>query len=181
LSAKGEGSMGVPGRDECLQMLRDQGCDEAVIRHCIAVTDLAVRIAKKCRADVRLTEAGALLHDIGRGQSHGMDHAVVGARLARELGLPDTVVGIIERHIGGGLTGAEARRLGLPRKSYLPRTLEEKIVAHADNLMSGDRRTSLSESVGHLIRKRELEAARRVLELHKELSAACGINVDDVV
>lgn len=181
MSAKGEASRGVPGRDECLQMLRDKGCDEAVIKHCIAVTDLAVRIAKRCRADVRLTEAGALLHDIGRGQSHGIDHAVIGAKLARELGLPDAVVGIIERHIGGGLTVAEAKNLGLPRKSYLPRTLEEKIVAHADNLISGDRRTSLSESVGHLIRKRELEAARRVLELHKELSGACGINVDDVV
>ena len=33
---------------------------------------------------------------------------------------------IIERHIGAGITEEEAVNLGLPKKSYLPETLEEK-------------------------------------------------------
>ncbi len=149
--------------------------------HCLTVADLAVRIARKCRADVALVEAGSLLHDLGRCRSHGMDHAVQGARAAAELRLPAQLVKVIERHIGAGLTRKEARRLGLPEKNYSPRTLEEKIVAHADNLVSGHRRTTVNEAVASLIRKGEHDAARRVLELHKELSAACDANVDDVV
>ena len=47
------------------------------------------------------------------------------------------VLNIIERHIGAGITKKEAEELNLFEKSYVPETLEEKIVAHADNLISG--------------------------------------------
>ena len=47
------------------------------------------------------------------------------------------MLNIIERHIGAGITKEEAKSLGLPERSYMPQTLEEKIVAHADNLISG--------------------------------------------
>ena len=50
---------------------------------------------------------------------------------------------IIERHIGAGITEREAEKLGLPVKSYLPETLEEKIVAHADNLTSGSKEVDI--------------------------------------
>ncbi|MFO7903160.1 MAG: HDIG domain-containing protein, partial [Pirellulaceae bacterium] len=45
-----------------------------VINHCKAVRDVAVRIAEKADADIKLVEAGALLHDIGRGKTHSMNH-----------------------------------------------------------------------------------------------------------
>lgn len=170
----------LPSRDECLAILREHACDEEVVRHCVAVSALAVKIARKCRAKVHLVEVGALLHDLGRCKTHGMAHAVEGAKIAAELNMPEPVVRIIERHIGAGITAEEAEVLGLPKKDYVPETLEEKIVAHADNLMSGDRRTSIKDSVSHLVRREQHDAAMRVLKLHEELSEICGTNVDDI-
>jgi hypothetical protein len=51
-------------------------------------------------------------------------------------------------------------------------------VAHADNLLSGSRRTSIEEAVSHLARKGHHESALKVLRLHEELSEKCGTNVD---
>lgn len=174
------GARRVPGPDECIELLRSCGCEEAVIRHCIAVRDLAVRFAKRCGADLALVEAGALLHDIGRCRSHGIDHAVRGAAIATELKLSPQIIRIIERHIGAGITKAEARSLGLPPKDYVPLTLEEKIVAHADNLVAGTRRGTVKEAVGWLVRQGHHDAAMRVLRLHEELSKACGKDLDEV-
>ena len=170
----------LPSRDECIGMLGENGCSQSVVQHCIAVSDLAVRIAKRAEADVRLVEAGALLHDIGRCRSHGIDHAVIGVEIVEQMKLPTAVVKIIERHIGGGLTRAEAKALGLPDKEYIPKTLEEKIVAHADKLISGTRRTTVREAVSRFTRRGLHDSALRILELHEELSALCGVNIDDV-
>lgn len=170
----------LPERDECLRILRDAGCSEEVIEHCIAVAELAVKMARRCEADVRLVEAGALLHDIGRGRTHGIAHAVEGADLAKDLGLPRGIVWIIERHIGGGITKGEAERLGLPARNYLPDSLEEKLVAHADNLIAGNTRVAVGSTVNDLVRRGLADSARRVVALHKEMSAACGMDVDRI-
>ena len=171
---------GLPSRDECLDLLRECGCDDAVVKHCEAVASLAIKFARKCEAAVDLVEAGALLHDIGRCRSHGIDHAILGAKMATEHDLPGSIVRIIERHVGGGLTKEDAKRLGLPPKDFLPSTLEEKIVCHADTLTSGTKRTTVRQAVGWLTRQGHLDAAMRVLKLHEELSAKCGMNLDDV-
>ena len=67
-----------------LNLLKKAGCSEEVINHCIAVRDIAVKIAKKANADVELVEAGALLHDIGRSKTHGIFHAVEGVKIAKK-------------------------------------------------------------------------------------------------
>lgn len=87
--------------------------------------------------NIKLVEAGALLHDIGRSRSHDVDHAVKGAEIGRELGLPNDVIQIIERHVGAGIPPSEARELGFPEGHYVPETLEEKVVTYADKLASG--------------------------------------------
>lgn len=176
----GPGRNELPSRKQALLLLKENGCDETVIRHCIAVSALAVKIARKCRADVNLVEIGGLLHDLGRCKSHTMTHAVEGAKLARSLGLPPALVNIVERHIGAGILPDEAVKLGLPKKDYRPETLEEKIVAHADNLMSGDERTSVKAAAAYLVRSGQQDVARRILELHHDLSQVCGIDVDDI-
>ena len=66
-----------------------------------------------------------------------MPSSIVGVEIASKYGCTTDVLNIIERHIGAGITAEEAVKLGLPEKSYVPQTLEEKIVAHADNLISG--------------------------------------------
>lgn len=171
----------LPTRDEALGLLREVGCDSEVVKHCEAVSALAVKIARRCDADAELVEIGGLLHDLGRCRTHEIQHAVEGARIAAERGLPEQLVKIIERHVGAGISRAEARKLGLPEKDYSPKTLEEMIVAHADNLISGSRRTSVREAVGSLIRRRLQEPAIKVLRLHQTLSSACGVDVDEII
>ena len=121
-----------------IKLLEKENTPENVIEHCKAVCRKAMKIAANFDdADKDLIRTGSLLHDIGRSKTHGMTHAIVGVEIAKGYGYPNDVLNIIERHIGAGITAEEAVKLGLPEKSYVPQTLEEKIVAHADNLISG--------------------------------------------
>jgi uncharacterized protein len=125
-------------RDE--KFLIEAGCSPGVIAHCEAVSRAAVDLAervKKVTVDRELVRLGGLFHDIGRSRSHDIHHALAGVTIGIELGFSKPLLGIIERHIGAGITADEARRLGLPRKDYLPVTAEEKIVSYADNLTKG--------------------------------------------
>jgi HD superfamily phosphodiesterase len=59
-------------RDECIKLLRDVGCEERVIKHCIAVSELALEFARPYsygRVDEKLIYKGALLHN-GREDSY---------------------------------------------------------------------------------------------------------------
>ncbi|HEC89293.1 MAG TPA: TIGR00295 family protein [Thermoplasmatales archaeon] len=169
-----------PSPRKCIQILEKEGCSERVIQHCKAVRDLAVKIAEKAGADIQLVEVGSLLHDLGRCKTHGIDHAVEGARIARKLGLPDKVVNIIERHIGAGLTPEVAKKLGLPERDYTPRTLEEKIVCHADNLIDDTKRQNIEIEVKRALRNGYQEYAQRLIKLHEELSEICGVDLDKI-
>ncbi|WP_457619655.1 TIGR00295 family protein [Methanopyrus sp.] len=149
------------------------GCPNHVIEHCKAVCHLAEEMAERCEEDVdlNLVRTGALLHDIGRARTHGIDHAVVGASIVRELGYPEEVVRIVERHIGAGIPEEEAKKLGLPPKDYVPETLEEKIVAHADNLTFGTEYVPIKVVVRKFSERlgENSPAVKRLIELHNEL------------
>jgi uncharacterized protein len=86
------------------------------------------------QVDVDLCLIGGLLHDVGRGQTHSLRHAIQGAELIRQQAWPETLALIVERHIGGGIPREEALELGLPPRDYLPTSLEEKVVCYADKL-----------------------------------------------
>lgn len=144
----------------------------------MTVEHMAVKIAILAMADKELVSRGALLHDIGRGKTHGISHAALGADIARELGLPDEISNIIERHIGAGITKSEAEKLGLPIRNYIPKTLEEKIVAHADNLISHDKKRKVAEIVNYIDELGYKEQAKKILELHEELSKICQMDLD---
>ena len=168
---------------DAIDLLRKAGCSQGVIEHCRAVAAYAKEIAQDIRdcaikrgmdvsIDMDIVYAGGLLHDIGRSRTHGIFHAVEGARIALENGLGERLANIIERHIGAGIEKEEAKSLGLPAKDYLPATLEEKIVAHADNLVSGTRVVSLDETVSGL-REKQLDekVIQRIIDLDAEISA----------
>ena len=120
-----------------LRLLRVVGCPEWVIDHSLAVRKKALELSRELPVDMKLVEEGAILHDIGRCRTSGVEHAVEGARILEGFGYPPEVVRIVERHVGAGIPPDEAKALGLPPGDYMPRTLEEKIVAHADNLING--------------------------------------------
>lgn len=165
-------------RSDCIRLLRGVGCDEGVIKHCIAVAELALEIV--CRhydsVDENLVFKGALLHDIGRTRSHGVDHGFVGGEIARDLGLDEKVVRIIQRHVGAGITAEEAKEVGLPPVDFMPETTEEKIVAHADNLIDGWRRTSIEHAIENLKDKlgESHPSIRRTTTLHEEVMGRSG-------
>ena len=128
-----------------------------------------------------LIYAAALLHDIGRSQTHSIMHAVIGAHIAINRGLSPEIVEIIRRHTGAGIDPEDAKEMGLPDGDYIPRTLEQKIVAHADNLVSDNCVVKVEHSVEKLERKGAHRGAVRVAELHKELSALYGEDLDCMV
>ncbi|MHC1600074.1 MAG: TIGR00295 family protein [Candidatus Methanospirareceae archaeon] len=156
-----------------MRLLRAVGCDEEVIKHCIAVAELALEIARYHygTVDEKLIFRGALLHDIGRVRSHGIDHGFVGGEIARELDLEEKLVRIIERHVGAGITAEEAEEVGLPSVNFMPETMEEKIVAHADNLIDGWRRMSIEDAIANLKAKlgESHPSIKRTIALHKEV------------
>lgn len=81
-----------------------------------------------------LVLAGAMLHDIGRSQSHKLDHGVIGANILKKEKMPTELVSVVENHIFAGISKEETSEFNLPFRDFLPNTLEEKIVAYADNI-----------------------------------------------
>ena len=159
--------------DPLEDLLRREGCSEQVIAHCRAVTALALQFTGSAVVDRDLVREGAMLHDIGRCRDHSVAHAQTAAELLRRHGLPESVVRIAERHIGAGLTADECSLLGLLPRDCLPRTFEEKIVANADNLISGQQEGSLDRLLQQGFRlKRRLR--RRHYRLWMEMEAFRG-------
>ena len=155
-----------------LELLKKENTPANVIDHCKSVCKKAMEIASNFdNVDKDLIRKGALLHDIGRSKTHGITHAIEGVEIARKYGYGEDVLNIIERHIGAGITEEEAMKLGLPKKSYIPQTLEEKIVAHADNLVSGSEEVDLEFVIEKW--KRRIEDSddniKRLIELDNEL------------
>jgi uncharacterized protein len=176
----------LPSSQIALSLLSESGCSNSVIAHCKAVSALAVKFAEACEkkgldVDVNLVEVGALLHDIGRSKTHGVNHVIVGVEIAKSLNLPESIVSIIERHVGGGITADEAKELGWPVKDYLPTTLEEKLVTYADKLIEGLRVVPIEKTLLNLSRElgEDHPAIDRIIRLHEELFPLIGdLNAD---
>ena len=178
--------MKYPEPSACISILEERGLKENVLKHVKAVHRFAVVIGSRLieqghRINMDLLEAGALLHDIGRTKSHKLDHAVVGCKIAAELGFPDDLINIIRNHIGAGIYKKEAAEIGLPYEDYIPETIEQKIVAAADNLALGHKLQTIEQFVNNLKQKGVTEGAERSLDLHMELSEMCGIDLDELL
>lgn len=163
--------------NRCLRALDDSGCPTNVIAHSKAVSKKAVFIGinysdlNGTMVDMELVEFGALVHDIGRSKTHSIKHAVKGAEILRNLNFPENYINITLKHIGAGIPLDEAEMLGLPKEDYMPATIEEKIVAHADNLING----TIEVDIEFVVKKWEgtfgknHPAIKRIKKLHKEL------------
>lgn len=169
----------LPNREQALGLLRKYNCSPQVISHCIAVADLAVETAGKLeekgfKINTKLVEAGAILHDLGRSQTHTVDHAIAGAKIAQSIGLPENVIRIIKRHVGAGITAQEAQMLGWPKDVYAPQSLEEKIVSFSDKLIDKSRRMPIETEIERLQIKNKHQAAERVRKLNNEITSLLG-------
>jgi len=169
----------LPTKEQTLQLLVKNGCQPNVIKHCEAVSKLAVEIALTIRkrglnCNIELVEVGSLLHDIGRAKTHSVHHAIEGARIAETQRLPKPVISIIKRHVGGGISANEARRLRWPRDNYIPQTLEEKVVCYADKLIENSQRVTFSKTLENLSETLPPSSVKRLEKLHAEMVALTG-------
>ncbi|MBN1538806.1 MAG: HDIG domain-containing protein [Candidatus Thermoplasmatota archaeon] len=180
----------VPDPKLCLELLEAVGCSRPVILHGKAVRDLGLQMVRrsikehpdrKLDIDPGVLEAGLLVHDIGRSVTHSINHVTHGVRIARRMKLDERLVRMIHCHIGAGLTAPEAILLGLPDEDHLPGTLMERIVCHADSLVSGRKRRTLAEAEKKLRDKGANAGADRMLVMHRELEDELGIDIDELV
>jgi uncharacterized protein len=138
-----------------IDLLRGAGLSEADLAHSVKVAEKALEIAGRTGApvDLELVGRGALFHDLGKAKTHAIEHGRVGAELGQALGLPPAVTAVMEKHIRGGLTPAEAVELGLPVKDYTLARLEERIIIYADRLVD-----IITDGLVELRDEREAEA-----------------------
>jgi len=166
----------LPTREQARELLQENGCPSKVIRHCEEVANVALDVAhelqnKGVKVDLQLVEAGALLHDIGRTKTHSVDHGLAGSQIAEAADVPESVVNIIKRHVGGGIISKEAREFGWPEDNYVPVTLEEKIVCYADKLIDKSKRVSIDVEIERLNKQGFTQTAERIRKLHEEITS----------
>ena len=134
-------------RSNARQILSKYGGNAGWTNHCIAVASLADYLApiirKHHNIDADFLWSAALLHDIGRYATHDpVRHGVAGYNLLMELGHPEEAY-VCASHVLFGLKAHEASQFGLPFKGFVPRKMEEMLVALIDYLIEFDELTTL--------------------------------------
>lgn len=164
----------TPTPEECVELLQEAGCPEDVIEHAAAVQRLASTLAERTDVDDDVVAAGALLHDVGRAFTHDIDHVPRGLAFLEERGVDERVRACVARHVGAGVTDEEADELGWPEGVWTPQRIEEKIVAHADNLTSGTSYRGLDDLIQSLHDDDLGHLETRMRLLHTEVTKAVG-------
>lgn len=119
--------------------------------HSEQVREKALDIASKhpeLNLDVQFLSEASLLHDIGifkcyaplihcRGTHAYIEHGFLGAEILRNEGLPKHAL-VCERHTGTGLTiqSIESLNLALPKRNFIPVSLDEQVICYADKFFS---------------------------------------------
>jgi len=146
-----------------------------VLSHSQTVKKTALKIARKIpQADIEFVKSAALLHDIGRFKyppgKNSIKHGISGAEILRKEGLPRYAL-LAERHLGFGITKQDIikQKLALPLRDFVCKTVEEKIVSYADNLVFG----SKVKTINDVIRRFRTEIGDyivpRILKRHQEI------------
>lgn len=181
----------VPTEGEILELMASWRLPAGIKDHSLVVRDIALHISARIKAanpgmeiDDRVLEAGALLHDIGRVETHGLDHGVAGWRLLRAAGVDERVARCAMVHVLGGFTREDIKG-EFPRdardidQNIIPESIEEKIVCLADKHAYGTTRVSLKRRFSRWFKKHGrtqflLKSRYRVLQIEKELELLTG-------
>ena len=109
-----------------------------VLAHSLETAALAGMMAAELGANVELAKKGGLLHDIGKAVDHEVNgpHALIGADIARRLGMSAEIVNCIAAHHG----------------EEEPQCLEAILVEAADAI-SGARPGARRESLEHYLKR----------------------------
>ncbi|MBB6068351.1 uncharacterized protein HNP97_001864 [Methanococcus maripaludis] len=164
----------IPNFNEYLTFLTER-CEKNVVLHSIAVADYVYEFGikllnNKYDFDLDTAVLGAILHDIGRSKSHNIDHGIIGSEILLKNNFNEKYAKIAERHIGAGISIKEAEDLNLPKKDYIPKTLEEKVIANADNLVSGHIRVDIDFVIDKFKKRTNNEVSNKVYALYLEIN-----------
>jgi putative nucleotidyltransferase with HDIG domain len=137
----------IPSRTECMGLLRQFDMPQHIRRHSLIVAEVALLLAGRLnrnssRLDLRLIEAAALLHDIGKVTSlkTGEDHAVLGAQMLEGIVAP-AVARIVMEHIS-----LESSQVAGP-------VTESLVVNYSDKRVKHDRVVSIEDRYHDLIER----------------------------
>ena len=83
---------------------------ENILQHAVQVSQLAGMLASEVGADVQVTKAGALLHDIGKAMTHEVEgsHVEIGDDIAKRYNLSDAIRDAVNEHHEDDRGSAEA-------------------------------------------------------------------------
>jgi len=118
-----------------------------VLQHSIEMSHIAGMIATEIGANVAVSKAGALLHDIGKALDHEVTgtHVEIGRRILQKFGAQEEIIRAMEAH----------------HEEYPYGTIESRIVQTADAI-SGSRPGARRDSVeNYLKRLEELETVAK--------------------
>jgi ribonuclease Y len=128
------------------------------LSHAVETAKLAAVIAAELGADVEISKAGALLHDLGKAMDHNVEgtHASIGAEFAKRYGVNHKVVNAIASH----------------HHEVEQETVEAAIVEAADAI-SGARPGARRESLEQYIKR--VRALEEIANAHKGVTQSYAL------
>ncbi len=180
--------------DIAIELLKKHSSSEKafakVLEHSRAVQRLALKIAGKVHdsghfVDLDFIRTASLLHDIGRFKvPPGRDtymHGFEGAQILKKEGLDERYCRVCETHVGVGITSFDVKKqkMALPEKDYVPKTIEEKIICYADNLVFKDGVQSVEATRQRWADELGEDYGERFMALHHEITALKGDSDED--
>jgi uncharacterized protein len=175
---------------QAIELLKKYAPDEEsfkkVLTHSKAVQRAALRIAEDIIAngrhvDINFIITASLLHDIGRFKcppktKESIKHGIYGAEILRKEGLDEKYALVCERHIGSGITKEDIKeqRLDLPKKDFMPESIEEKIINYADSLIFGNKEGTIEQVIERYRKEVGEKLVERTKKLHEEIEGLRG-------
>lgn len=146
------------------QVYPDSPLRSLLLTHSVAVARKALEIIDKKNLynllDCEFVENAAMLHDIGIIKTHApsihcegnlpyLCHGIAGREILDGLGLPEKYGLVCERHTGSGISKQDIikNNLPLPRRDFLPVSLEEKLICYADKFFSKSTDPTLEKDI----------------------------------
>lgn len=167
----------IPTKQECFDLIREKNIPPRLIKHILAVTKISLFLAKRLiekgePVNIKLVQAGALLHDIDKIETlENGQHGYTAYDYLMKLGYPE-IAQIPKKHVFNWHNNLS--------------NWEEKIVIYAD-LRVTDSIVSLKEEFEYLLKKYGTTEQKRVLikkylsltfELEKEIFDKVGLDPD---
>ena len=174
---------------EAIALLKKYSCSkksfDIILRHSKLVQKQSLKIAddiirNKHKVDKNFIKVACILHDIGRFEcpiksDKAVLHGIIGSKILRKEGL-NKIALVAERHLGAGISKEDIKnqKLDLPLKDYIPATIEEKIITHADNLIFGDKVGTIKMVVERYRRELGEDVAKKMIKLNDEIEKLRG-------